>query len=391
MNVAIFTDTYPPEINGVATSARNLYRTIVSHGDKGLVVTTNPYNAELTQEGDIVRIQGFKLKRFYGYRLAGIYDSGAMKILTEFKPDVIHIQTDGGVGQFGFIAASRLKLPTVYTFHTMMEDYTYYATHGYFDRAAKGVVRTYVRYKSKAADEFITPSDKIKEYMRSIGVDAYLNVIPTGIDFGAFEAKNLDEGKIESLKKSFGITPDTYVILSLGRVAKEKSLDVCLRGYAKYLAASPAVKTLFLVVGGGPALEELKALAATLGIPDHVVFAGSVDPDQAPLYYRLGACFVSASITETQGLTFMEAMASGVPLFARYDDSLLGTIKDGENGFFFIDESDFALKLPGIIALAPAKIKEIEAKAYKGLEPYSLQRFYEKVHEVYERAIQKNW
>jgi 1,2-diacylglycerol 3-alpha-glucosyltransferase len=391
MNVAIFTDTYPPEINGVATSARNLYRTIAAHGDKALVVTTNPYNAELTQEGDIVRIQGLKMKHLYGYRLTGIYDSGAMKILTEFKPDVVHIQTDGGVGQFGFIAASRLRLPTVYTFHTMMEDYTYYATHGYFDRAAKGVVRTYVRYKSKAADEFITPSEKIKEYMRSIGVDAYLNVIPTGIDFGAFEPKALDEGKIADLKKSFGITPDTYVILSLGRVAKEKSLDVCLRGYAKYLASSPALKTLFLVVGGGPALEELKTLVKTLGLQSHVLFAGPVDPDQVPLYYRLGNCFVSASITETQGLTFMEAMASGVLLFARYDDSLLGTIKDGENGFFFIDESDFALKLPGILALSPSQVQAIEAKAAKGLEPYSLERFYEKVHEVYERALQKNW
>lgn len=391
MNVAIFTDTYPPEINGVATSARNLYRTIVAHGDKCLVVTTNPYAAELTQEGDVVRVQGLKMKHLYGYRLAGIYNSGAMKILSEFKPDVIHVQTDGGVGQFGLIAAGRLKVPTVYTFHTMMEDYTYYATHGFFDRAAKGVVRSYVRYKSRAVDEFITPSEKIKEYMRSIGVDAYLNVIPTGIDFGAFEPKAIDQSKVEALKKSFGITPSTYVILSLGRLAKEKSLDICLKGYAAYLATNPSAKTLFLVVGGGPSLEELKALTVSLGISAHVLFAGPVDPDATPLYYALGNCFVSASITETQGLTFMEAMASGVLLFARYDDSLLGTIKDGDNGFFFIDEGDFALKLPAIIALSPFRVAEIVTKARQGLEPYSLDLFYQKVHAVYERALQKNW
>jgi 1,2-diacylglycerol 3-alpha-glucosyltransferase len=391
MNIAIFTDTYPPEINGVATSCRNLYRTIKAHGDECLVVTTNPYGAELTQEGDVLRVQGIELKHLYGYRLANIYNGAAMKIVAAFKPNVIHIQTDGGVGQFGFIAASRLRAATVYTFHTMMEDYTYYATHGYFDRLAKGVVRSYVRHKSKAADEFITPSDKIKAYMRSIGVDAYINVVPTGIDFAAFEKKNIDKAKVQDLRKRFGLTPDLFVILSLGRVAKEKSIDLCLRGYAKYLKAGPTAHTRFLIVGGGPAIPELERLAKDLGIAESVIFAGPVNPDAVPNYYQLGDLFVSASITETQGLTFMEAMASSVPLFARYDDSLLGTIKDGENGFFFIDEDDFAAKLPSIIGLSPVQRKELTGRALRGLEPYSLERFYESVHEVYERAIKKNW
>jgi 1,2-diacylglycerol 3-alpha-glucosyltransferase len=123
------------------------------------------------------------MKHLYDYRWASVYNADAMKLIKEFAPEVIHIQTDGGVGQFGFIAANILHVATVYTFHTMMEDYTYYATRGYFDRAAKSIVRTYVRYKSRRADEFITPSIKIQEYMRNIGVDAYMNVIPTGIDF----------------------------------------------------------------------------------------------------------------------------------------------------------------------------------------------------------------
>jgi 1,2-diacylglycerol 3-alpha-glucosyltransferase len=392
MKAAIFSDTYPPEINGVATSARNLYRTFVNHGDKMLVVTTNHYNNEITQEGDILRIPGIEMKRLYGYRLAGFYNSGAMKIIRDFAPDVIHIQTDGGVGQFGFIAANMIHASTVYTFHTMMEDYTYYATRGFIlDRVAKGIVRGYVRYKSRTADEFITPSEKIREYMRNIGVDAYMNVIPTGIDFSAFSPMNIDQNKVSALRKKYGLSPDTYVILSLGRVAKEKSIDLCLRGYAKYLKGKPAKKTLFLIVGGGPALADLKELTHSLGIADNVTFVGPVNPDDVPLYYALGNAFVSASITETQGLTFMEAMASSLILLVRYDDSLLGTIKDGENGFFFLDEDDLANKLPGIIALNAAKAKVVKDNAMKGLEPYSLERFYTSVHEVYERAIKKNW
>ncbi|MFA6620332.1 MAG: glycosyltransferase [Bacilli bacterium] len=391
MRVAIFSDTYPPEINGVATSARNLYRIFKAHGDSVLVVATNPYNNELSLDGDVLRLPGIDMKHLYDYRWASVYNADAMILIKDFAPEVIHIQTDGGVGQFGFIAANILHVATVYTFHTMMEDYTYYATRGYFDRVAKGIVRTYVRYKSRRADEFITPSIKIQEYMRSIGVDAYMNVIPTGIDFSAFKRENIDPKKIKELKSQYGLSPDAYVILSLGRVAKEKSIDLCLEGYAKFLAGKPAKLTKFVVVGGGPALKELQELSVTLGIADHVVFVGPVSPDSVPLYYALGDLFVSASITETQGLTFMEAMASSLLLFARYDQSLVGTIRDGEDGFFFLDADDMSKKLGSIINLGASKIASVKAAALRAIEPYSLEKFYTRVHEVYERAIKKNW
>ncbi len=391
MKIAIFSDTYPPEINGVATSCRNLYRTLTAHGQEVRVVTTNPWNEELFEDGDIIRIPGIKLKKLYGYRAAPFFNRHAMNLIHDFHPDVIHSQHDAGIGQFGFIAAGRLNVPVVYTFHTMYEDYTYYATKGFLDRVAKGIVRQYIHHKSKTADEFICPSNKIKEYMRSIGIDSYVSVIPTGIDFAAFDKKKTSRKTVLDLKKKFGIPTNAYVILSLGRVAKEKSIDICLRGYAKYLEGKPSRETAFVVVGGGPALSELKRLAAKLGIDKRVYFVGPVNPDEVPKYYQLGNCFVSASITETQGLTFMEAMASSLVLFARYDDTLLGTIKDGSNGFFFIDEDDFARKLPSIVSLSGSRLQAIKDNALASIEPYSLERFYTNVMEVYGRAVKKGW
>lgn len=391
MRVVIFTDTYPPEINGVATSCFNLTRTLKEHGEEVLVVTTNIYGKELSKEKEVVRIPGIELKWLYNYRLAYFYNEGAAKIIEDFKPDVFHIQADWGVGMFGSIMASKMKMPTAYTFHSDLEDYTYYVTHGHFDRAARGIIRSYVRHTANKIDEFITPSLKTKEYMRSIGVDGYINVIPTGIDFGAFSEENTDYRKLEEIKKEHHIDPDAYIILSLGRVAKEKSIDVCLRGYANFLRSKPLKKTLFVVVGGGPALKELQELSHELGIDENVRFLGPVLPKNVPLYYHLGDLFVSASITETQGLTFMEAMAAGVPLLARYDDSLLGTIHDGENGFFFIDESDFASKVSHVMELSKEKRSSIVQKAKEGLAPYSLEAFYQSIMEVYRRAIRKNW
>ncbi len=390
MRPIIFSDTFPPEINGVSTSAGTLYQAFKNHNENIMVCTTNFYANEMNLDGDVLRLPGVHM-RIYDYRLAWLYSPKGMKILSSFKPDVVHIQTDGGIGQFGFLLAKKLNIPVVYTFHTALEDYTYYATKGYFDRIAKGVVRTYVRYKSSEATEFITPSVKTMEYMRSIGVDSYVNVIPTGIDFSKFAKENVDLERVKQIKKDNGIDEETYVILSLGRVAKEKSIDICLKGYAKFLESKPSVKTVFVIVGGGPALGELKELVRGLGISSHVKFLGPVNPTDTPLYYQLGDLFVSASITETQGLTFMEAMASNVLLLARYDDTLLGTIRDGKNGFFFFDEDDMAKKISSIISLSENEKETIKAEAILGLEEYSLDKFYERVKKVYERAIKRNW
>ena len=390
MRPIIFSDTFPPEINGVSTSAGTLYQAFKNHGESIMVCTTNFYGNEMNLDGDILRLPGVRMK-IYDYRLAGLYSPKGKKLIAEFKPDVVHIQTDAGVGQFGFLIAKQLHIPVVYTFHTALEDYTYYATKGYFDRIAKGAVRSYVRYKSSEATEFITPSIKTMEYMRSIGVDSYINVIPTGIDFSKFAKENVDFNKVQEIKKAAGISPDTFVILSLGRVAKEKSIDVCLKGYARYLSSLPKRKTVFAIVGGGPALNELKELVKELHIEEHVVFFGSVKPTETPLYYQIGDLFVSASITETQGLTFMEAMASNVLLLARYDDTLLGTIHDGKNGFFFLDEEDMAKKMDRIISLPEKEKERIRLEALNGLSEYSLDKFYERIKKVYERAIQRNW
>lgn len=390
MRPIIFSDTFPPEINGVATSAGTLYQAFKKHGDPIMVCTTNFYGNEMNLDGDILRLPGFRMK-MYDYRIAGLYSSKGMKILSRFKPDVVHIQTDAGIGQFGFLLASQLRIPVVYTFHTALEDYTYYATRGYFDRLAKGVVRSYVRFKSIESSEFITPSLKTMEYMRSIGVDAYINVIPTGVDFSKFAKENVDLVKVKEIRRQHGIDDDTFVILSLGRVAKEKSIDICLKGYAKYLSNNPSVKTVFVIVGGGPALDDLKELCKSLNIEDHVKFFGPVSPNETPLYYQVGDMFVSASITETQGLTFMEAMASNVLLLARYDDTLSSTIRDGKNGFFFIDENDMADKIDKIIRLSPLEKDMIRAEAINSLSEYSIDKFYERVKKVYERAIKHNW
>ena len=391
MNVLLCSDTYPPEINGVATSTFNLRKTLIAHGENVLVVTTNPFSNKVTLENGVLRIPGIYLKKLYGYRLSNFYSKDAMKIIERFKPDIVHCQTDVGVGIFGTIAASRFHCGMVYTFHTMLEDYAYYITHGYFDRAARHIIRFYFKGQAIRFNEFIAPSDKIKDYLRSIQIDSSISVIPTGIELDRFAVKNKNNEDVATLKAKFGIDPSDYVILSLGRIAKEKSIDVLLRGYAKFLQSPQKRRTKFLIIGWGPAENELKELAGRLGIEDSVVFGGACKPDETQRYYHLGDCFVSASITETQGLTFMEAMAAELPVLARYDDNLIGTIKEGETGFFFNSEEDFAAKLGFLIDLPEEKRKKIIDAALKAIDPYSMEKFYQNAMGVYRRVWKANW
>ena len=391
MNIALFTDTYPPEINGVATSTANLRQTLIDHGHEVLVVATNPYSKEVTYEDGVIRVPGFEAKALYNYRITNFYSEPAMKHIIAFHPDIIHCQTDLGIGIFGMLAAKRLHIGLIYTFHTMIEDYAYYVTKGHFDRFARHTVRAFYRMKSNQFTEFIAPSQKIKDYLRAIGIDTTVPIIPTGIEFSRFSPQNENKARSAELKKKHGIAPDETVILSLGRIAKEKSIDVLLRGYADFLKKGEPMKTRFVVTGWGPAEKELQELAKELGIADKVTFTGKCDPSLTQEYYWLGDVFVSASVTETQGLTFMEAMAAELLVLARYDDNLVGTVQDGRTGFFFFDESDFDDRLRKVLALKQSEKRAIINNALKVIDVYSMEHFYKNVIEVYSRVRKKNW
>ena len=389
MRVALFTETFLPEINGVATSTASLQKALQMRGHRCVVVTTNPFSNEVTFIDDVIRIPGIELKRLYSYRLAYFYNSKAMRILKDLNLDLVHIQTEASLGIFGKTVARKLKIPYVYTYHTMYEDYTYYATKGHFDSIAKTIIKGWSRLQAEAADEFVSPSEKTKDAMREYGVQRYINVVPTGIDLKRFRPENIDFDRVNELKKQYKLT-ESLNLIYLGRIAKEKSIDIVITGFASFVKKANR-PTKLLIVGKGPQTLELKELAHTLGIDDHVIFTGPVPPSDVPTYYQLGDIFVSASVSETQGLTFMEAMAANKLLYCCYDDNLVDVIKDGKTGFFFTNEADFADKLLKIVEFNKTKIDEIIANAYDLADEYSLERFGEKMENVYKRALRNSW
>jgi 1,2-diacylglycerol 3-alpha-glucosyltransferase len=387
MKIALFTDTYPPEINGVSVSVGLHQKVLLDQGHEVLVITTNPFGKQIVIDAGVIRIPGVELKKLYGYRLSTFFSAKAYQYIRKWQPDVIHIHTDVGIGIFGKITAFFLKVPTVVTYHTMYEDYTHYA--GFLKGLASRVVKQFSKSIAEQCTEFISPSLKTKEKIRSYGVDRFINIVPTGIDFSRFQRTSLDAHKLAEVKKRW-ILPGEKVLLSLGRVAKEKSMDVILKGFAKVIQSGEDHIRL-LMVGDGPDRHGLIELTNQLGISDKVSFVGAVPILEVPYYYQLADVFVSASLTETQGLTFMEAMVSDRLVLCRFDENLAELIRHQQTGFIFSDEEDFVRQVKTIFSLTKEKRETIKGDVATAVNRYSLPNFYQNLIEVYQRATRQYW
>ena len=388
MNIAIFTDTYLPDINGVATSCNTLFNILRKYNHKVYVICPGE---KFEFNDNILRIPGLELKNLYGYRLSFIWDEQGFQILKNLDLDLVHINTDFGVGQFGMSVATKLNIPIVFTYHTMYEDYTYYWLKGFLDRFSKWAIREFEKTTMNRASEIISPSIKTMNYLRSIGVEKYINIVPTGFDFSRFEKNEEHLKEVENLREELGYKKDDYIALCLGRIAHEKSYDIILKGFEKYLEKYGRKNTYLLVVGDGPDKEELENLANELNIQDYVKFIGKVKNEDVPKYYWISDVFLNSSISETQGLTFMEAMASSIPILCRFDNSLVGIIDNKKTGFFYIDEEDLPEKLEYVKNLGKEKLDAICLKAIASIDEFSEKNFYYKILEVYNRAIRKSW
>lgn len=391
MKVAIFTDTFPPDINGVATSSNTLRNILIKNGHEVLVVTSNPLSKKIMLEDGILRVPGITLKSLYEYNLANTINHNIDKYLYAFNPDVVHIQQEFTVSIAGRFYAKKAKKPVVYTYHTMYEDYSYYITKGHFDRIVRSFLRWVTRKFTSLSTEFISPSLKTNDYIRQVGSDDYISVIPTGIDFSIFDPKNVDKSAVQAIKDKYEIRNDEFVVISLGRIAKEKSIDICIDNVVYYKKEHPDVKIKFLIVGKGPIVDELKEQVKSLGAEDYIIFTGPCNPSEVQNYYSVADTFVCASISETQGLTYMEAMASHLYVLARYDQNLIDVIQEGKTGYFFESETEFAEKLEIIRQRKLNKDNKMLLDAIKGIDRYSIETFYKNIMEVYNRAIKKNW
>ena len=365
MNIVIFTDTYYPETNGIAVTTKTLVDVLKANGHQVLIVTSVYNNRIPTNENNIYYISFPKRKKRSLFTTIRIFNNSIFRHIKTFKPDLVHNQTNGQIGQLGRYTANKLKVPFVYTYHSHYEEYAPYVESGMINRMVRARERNYLKKMMNISTEFIAPSVKIKNYLRKKGVDKYINVITTGIDVNKWTIDEAVKKDSKYLHKKYEIPDDTKVLMYVGAISEEKNLDLLINSYNKYLNSSPKYDSRLIIVGEGDQQESLENLTKQLGIEDKVLFIGKVNHDKMKSYFEFADLFVTASTSETQSVSTMEAMAARCVVLVKDDETLVDLIERDKNGFIFNNDDSFVEEVDHVLSLSNDEIEKVKKAALK--------------------------
>lgn len=251
-----------------------------------------------------------------------------------------------------------------------------------FRKLGVRIVRSIFRFCSKRSDLFIAPTEKVKRLLESYPVYCPLCVVPTGIKLTSFEKSFSDE---EKRKIRDSVNPGKRrMLLYVGRLGKEKNVTELLL----YISHIKRDDISLVIVGDGPYRTELEREAEELGLErPKVIFVGMVSPDEVYRWYRSADIFLNASLSETQGLTYIEALSSSLPLLVRKDECLDGVVCDGVNGWMYSTEEEFGSRLVDYLSLSDTS--SLRDNAVKTAHEFSSLRFADRIENVYTEETEK--
>lgn len=384
LNIGLFTETYYPEINGVANSCFMLKTELEKMGHNVYVFTTKT-PGEPEYEHNVFRVPSVPFIFLSDRRVGLFYQPKLASTIKKLELDLIHTNTEFSLGIFGRIMAKELNIPVVHTYHTIYEDYSHYIMKiKRLDKRTKAAIRYFTKRCCNSASRVIVPTNKVKQLLHSYHVHNNIKVIPTGIKLDKFRRDCFSREEINQLRNQYGIQKDEKTIIYLGRISKEKNIEELLRAMPMYMKNHDDVK--FVIVGGGPDKERLMLITEELGIGARVIFTGEQPWDIIGKYYQLGDVFVSASQSETQGLTYIEAMAAGLPVVAKKDPCLDEILIDGYNGYGFDTREKLYEGLNHILYDNFNTNTPYSSNALEIVKKYSTEEFAKKVLNEYEEV-----
>lgn len=379
MRIGLFTDTYYPEINGVANSVFLLKKELESKGNQVYVFTvSNPVVKK--KESHVYRMKSVECPLLKERRMSYATFFHWFQVIQVLNLDIIHTHTEFMVGHIGRKVAKRLNIPLVHTYHTIYEDYTHYLKIP-GNKKLKGIVRNLSCICCDRADEVIVPTNKVRELLLSYGVKRQIRVQPTGISLSKFSI--VDWKAVMAIKEKYKISENQHVLVSIGRLSKEKNLQEILRFMRKIVKIDNQAR--LLIVGDGPERKVLEEQVRKENLETYVYFTGEVDWKEIQNYYAAGDVFTAASTSETQGLTYIEALASGKPILVRKDECLQDILQNGTNGYCYQTEDEF---LEGYVQLfCDENCRKMSGEVRESIKKMSSEMFGSNVEKIYENLI----
>ena len=387
MRIAIFTETYLPQINGVDTHIKILKEGLEALGHTVLIVTADSKAHTHYLKDNVLHCPAHNLKRIYNLDLASPVSRTRLKYLREFRPDIIHVHNEFSIGLSGMAIAKILKVPLVYTLHTMYDDYIYYIAPKPLIPLTKKLSHRYFRMFPQNAAVVTGPSKKCQEYTYEIGSDKKVEVIPNPVELDAFAPQTSTPQQRAQIREQYHIPQDATVACFVGRLGREKSVDVLLRFWAQEM--KPQDNMRLLIIGDGPEKEPLEQLAQQLGITDTVIFTGKVLHPDLPPYIHTCDIYVTASLSDTNSISMLEGMAGGLPVLQLYDELNADQVTDGVNGYMFRDAAEMGQRLRQIRDMEPEELQKLKTSVIQSVKNSGAQTLANYIQTIYYNIYQK--
>jgi len=379
MNVLMMTNTFTPFVGGVSRSVTAFTDELRKMGHR-VVVVAPEFEDMPESEQDVIRIPAIQHFNGSDFSLVLPVPGYLSAHLEQFKPDIVHSHHPHLLGGTAVRIASRFECPLVFTYHTMYEHYLHYVP-AHAKRLHQFVINLVTGY-CDLCDHVIAPSRSVADIIQARGVEAPMDVIPTGVYTDRFE-----RGDGRAFRRFAGIPERAFVAGYVGRLAPEKNLSFLAEAIGRFVTRK--ADSHFLVVGSGPSEQNVREVFDRQGSSERLHLVGSLEGQTLTDAYHAMDVFVFASHTETQGMVLTEAMAAGRAVVAIDAPGVREVVRDRENGRLLRSEDTraFAEALEGI-ALATREEKNAYRQAARATAAeFTMARSAQRLVEVYEKVL----
>jgi 1,2-diacylglycerol 3-alpha-glucosyltransferase len=388
MRILNATDTYYPDVNGAAYFTYRLATLLAKRGhDVFVMCPSRSFKNTISNYGEVAvyGIRSIHLPVYQNFRVSPLFTSRTIsRVIREISPDIVHIQNHFLIGKEAVTAAKRLSIPAMGTNHFMPQNLTHYLhLPGIAERWLQRFAWIQFVRVFEQLDFVTTPTRTAAALLVKAGLKKNVVAVSCGIDLERFKPTN--DGAY--LRWRFAIPTNKPVLLYVGRLDKEKRIDMILRALPDI---SRATGVHLVLAGIGKEKRNLEELAEKLGIQQTVTFTGFIPDEDLQNIYRVADLFVTAGIAELQSIVTMEAMASGLPVVAVNAMALPELVHDGENGYLFSD-GDSQMFTEKVIAILSdeAMRAEMSEKSLEIIGDHDINRTIEKYESIYSEVINR--
>ncbi len=382
LKIAFYTDSYLPAVDGVVTSILNSKAELERRGHTVYIfASARSKDAKRLQRRRVFMFQGTKFKPYPQYSVA-LFPNNSVFKLNEIKADLVHAHTPLVMGVSGLIGAKLLNKPIVSSFHTMVTNKpivdAYYPKNKHLKKFAATYMMKYMKFFYNSSDVVIAPTQTVASILKRYGIHD-VSVVPNSIDTKVMNPRVNGS----SIRDRLGLRDRDRVVIYLGRLSREKKLEVLMHAAKILMARDRSVK--LVIAGTGPLEQHYRDMAGHLGIAERTSFMGFVATEDLPKVYAMADVLCLPSTFETQGIVLIEAMAVGTPVVGADYLAIREMIKPGRNGEKFRpgDYTDCAKKIEKVLN----NTEHYRNSAIKTAEEFSKEKVADRLLEVYDLIL----